>query len=438
MPDPATQQTGPQKASAILTALSQIMPGLGKMFGGGGGGAGPQVSPGIIGQVPQAPQVPQVAGAGAGAGGVSGGAGPMAMPGRMAGPMGPASQIQGAGTPNPPQSGLYQSGFEFDTKKGRDAAVVTSAIQGVTQFLTQMKQRKEAKTARQAENYMTQIAAAQQSGDQEALNLLLEDPKVLSTLEKGLDFIIPKTPGEPPPPEATGVLKAINKMKAGQQRLPAPNTPGGVVWPRMPQAASNEAAAKDITSGAALKALQGDPQLARGMGLGTTLTGQEARDAERFQTGLATAPAEQRRQFLASQAMMDKIEAENKQQLAELASKKEIAMAGFTSTERQQSLANSPLFYRANIARDIANSQVKIKEMVANGKVGEANKIAMQTITSQINNLRSNATKLEKDNPDIAVEFTKQADDLQKQYDELRKLNEFNVDQIIKDIFAEP
>lgn len=419
----APQQTGAQKAQAIITALSSLMGKLGGVLGKSGGGGGPLVSPGIVGQVPQMPGAP-------------------GQPQRQAAPIGAPSQTQIPSTNV--QSGLFQTGFEFSNPSARNAAVTTSAIQGVSDFISKVKAQKQAKTQKQAENYMTQIMAAQQSGDKQTLDMLLEDPKVVKTLEKGLEFIIPKVPGEPPPPEATGMMAAIKKITGhGQKqnqnaRLPAPNTPGGVMWPRMPQAAANEAALKDITSGAALNKVQSDPELAAVLGVGTGLSGKEATDAERYQAGLTLAPAEEKRAFMAHQEMLDKFGQENKQLLMQIASSEKIATAKMSSEERQTRISTGPLYYRAKIAKDIADSQIKIRQAVMNGKVGEANKIAMQTLTSQINTLRSAASKLEKDNPDMAKDFMKQADERQKQYDELQQSNELNVDKIVEDILNQP
>lgn len=431
MPDPSTQKTDSQKAADILTALSKVLPAVGGMFGGGGGGgSNPLVSHGIVGQVPQLPGPPQVAGAGAPAMPTAA----SAMPQRQAAPLGAVSQTQlpSVNVQNP----MFQTGFEFDTPKGRDAAVASSAIQGVTSLISQYKQRKDAKTTRQAENYMSQIAAMQQAGDQEGLNLLLEDPKVIKTLEKGLDYIMPKVPGEPPPPEATGVHNALKKMS--QSRLPAPNTPGGVAIPRGPQSDVNTRALADLVTSAALKAAQNDPELAKRMGIGTGLSGKEATDAERYQAGLATAPAEERRQAMAYQSMLDGFDQENRRQIAELASKERLSGAANRSAEEQARISAGPLYARVKMSKEIADANNKIRAAVAKGKVNDANKIMAQTLTSQINNLRSNAEKARKDdNSDLADQFTKQADDLQKRYDDVQKMMNTDVDSIINQIMNE-
>lgn len=445
MPDPSTGGTPPfvqdpkQGQGQMLQILSQLMQQMGKGVPGGGG-ANPLVSRGIPGQVPQMPGAPQVAGAGAG-GAMPG----MSMPGRTAGPLGAATQNQPV-SQGPPQSGLMQTGFEFDTKQGRDAAVVTSAIQGVGQFISQAKQKKEAKTRAQAENYMSQIHAAQSSGDQETLNLLLQDPKVVSTLEKGLNYLMPKVPGEPPPPEATGVKKFLDKLRGKETgmtnpngpRLPAPNTPGGVAMPRAPQSQANAQAIQDVMSRAALQAMQNDPELAKRMGLGTGLSGKEATDAERFQAGLASSPAAERQAYLAHENLLEKFDNENRQLLTELASREKIAAGSQAAGLEAARISAGPLYERAKIAREVGLATVKAREAVLKGKVGEANKIIMQTLTGQINNLRSNSEKAKKDGKDdMAADFAKQADDLQKRYDDVQKLSEQGVDDIINQILNE-
>src|SRR6266571_1133218 len=148
---PSTFQDPSQPKASLLEMLTKL---TGGMMGGpsnGGGQPRPLISPGMVGQVPQMPGAPQVAGAGSG-----GNMPQMSMPGRMAAPGGSPSQNP-SGTQTPPQSGLFQSGFEFNSPKGRDAAVTASAIQGVTQFISQAKQKRESKTRAQAEGYMSQI-----------------------------------------------------------------------------------------------------------------------------------------------------------------------------------------------------------------------------------------------------------------------------------------
>jgi hypothetical protein len=427
--------------SQMLAVLSQIMSQFGQ--GRAAGQGNPLISKGMPGQVPQMPGAPQVPGAGAG--GVGGASPAMSMPGRITGPIGPATQNQ-PGSSQVIEPGLMRTGFEFNTGGGRDAAVVSSAIQGVSQFVSQAKQKKEEKTRAQAENYMSQIHAAQQSGDQETLNLLLQDPKVVSTLEKGLNYLMPKVPGEPPPPEATGVKKFLDKLTGKQSgmtnpngpRLPTPNTPGGVAMPRQPQSASNAQAIQDIMSRAALQAMQSDPEMAKRMGLGTGLSGKEATEAERYQAGLASSPAAERQAYLAHVNLLEKFDNENRQLLAELASREKIAAGTQATTLAHARIATGPLYERAKAAREVGLAAAKAREAVAKGKVGEANKIIMQTLTSQITNLRTNAEKARKDDKaDLAAEYTKQADDLQKRYDDVQKLSEQGVDDIINQILNE-
>jgi len=412
MPEPGVIQEKPQSLSLqdLLKFLSQAAPKAAAAMPSGGGG-GPVMMPGRVGQIGQ-PFSPTL---------------PNGM--RLPGPMGmPTPNLP---TPqNMPEMGAYNTGFEFSNKGARDAAVVTNAIQGLSSLVSGYKQKKEQKTRAQAENYMSQIIAAQQSGDTQALNLLLEDPKVIKTLEKGLEYYMPKVPGEKATPESEGIHSAIKKT---QQRLAAPNTPGGVSIPRMSETQGAQNEAQRLAALAAMKKLQNDPELAAQQGLGTALSGEEAAKAARIAGGLGLSAAQyaqlEENDRKALQAFdMFKMEQENKlrQQAAEIQGQKDVA-----------TIHAGPLHERAQIARELGHAQIKMREQFAKGKGAEAVKTALQTLTSQVNTLRGYAEKAKKDgNDDMAASYTKDADDLQKRYDELQKASQFDIDSIIRDVLG--
>lgn len=421
----------------ILDILKDLLPQMTSLAGGGGGpagggGASPLISPGMPGQVPPAPPVPQVAGAGS-----PGSSMAMGLPGRTAGPIGPATQtpMPARGQVNNP---LFQTGFEFSSPQGRNAAVVSSAIQGVTQFIGKAKERKDAKTKRQAENYMSQITAAQQSGDQETLNLLLEDPKIIKTLEKGLDYIMPKVPGEPPPPEAVGVKSALDKMV--QMRLPAPNTPGGVAIPRQPQSVANQRAMADITSGEALKAVQADPTLARAQGLGTTLSGEELRKSEQWAAGLGISPAQQAKMNQEDRKIAQAFQVasmQNETALKEILSREKISEASTKAEIEAAKIHAGPMYERARLLQQMAKDRLEYQKALASGSQKKANDIALRSLTSQITNLRTLQERAAKDGKDdLVTQYKTEADSLQKTYDEILASQQMDIDKIVKEILG--
>ena len=426
MPEP---QTGQQKTIDILQALSQFLPKMGGIFGRAGGGMAPGggATPGRVGSMmplfqPGTPGAPQ--NLSGGGGGMPGGTLPT-----MAATMGAPSQNQPQDS-GPVPIGTYATGVEFGDKQGRNAAVVTNALQGVTSLISKYKQNQESKTRAKAEGYFNQIVAAQQAGDQQALALLLEDPKVIKTLEKGLNYFMPKVPGEPPPPEAMGVHGAI-------QKLGKMNQPGGVSFPVQSKGASAQRAISDLTSTEALKRLQADPSLAGTLGLGTSLSGSETRTAERGQAGLELSPAqrtlmthEDNRIYDANLQTMKLFQEKNKAELAQLA-------AQIQGQKDVATIHAGPLYERAKIARDISEAQIKMKKELSNGNVRKANSILMTTLTSQINNLRTNATKAKKEGQDDqAAQWTQTADELQKQYDDAKKTADLDVDSIVERILG--
>lgn len=345
----------------------------------------------------------------------------------VAAPMGMPSGTQIS--PMQPTNGMER--FSFPDAKARDAAVASNALQGLSQVVTQFKNRQEEKTRSKAEGYMSQIIAAQQSGDQQALNLLLEDPKVIKTLEKGLNYFLPKVPGEAPTPESVGVHNAIKKA---QSRLPAPNTPGGVSIPRMGEAQVATQEAQRLAAVAALKKLQQDPELAAQQGLGTALSGAERHQAERFASSLEMTPAQESQLTMEDRKSLQAFDMFKQSQEEKL---KEAAM--YVHGQKEVAIIHSgPLYERARIARDLGLAQVKMRQQVAKGKMGDAVKTAMQTLSSQINTLRNLAEKAKKDgNDDQASEYQKEADDTQKQYNEVRKSAQYNIDDIIKEVLGD-
>lgn len=428
IPVTPTIQDPNQPKDTLADIIKGLIQGMGNQGGGGGKGS-PLISPGMIGQVPQMPGVPQVAGAG------GGGMPQMQMPGgqppRMAAPMGSPSQNT-SGSSMPPGNPLFQSGFEYNTPKGRDGAVVASAIQGVTQFLGQAKQKKEAKTKAQAEGYMSQIHAAQQSGDQDALNLLLTDPKVVSTLEKGLDFLMPKVPGEAPPPEAHGIKKFLDKLTGKQQggtnpngpRLPQPNTPGGVIQPRAPQSQSNEQAMKDIISKAGLQAFQQDPNLAKQAGTGSALSGQEQRQAELYKNGLAISPEAQAKMSVEDKKLEQQwqmFQKENQTEMKKIASQESIAAARDKTELTAARISAGPAYARAKVAQDSAKALIEYRKKVNAGNQGAANKVALDAWTKEEKDLRDQAIKWKEKNPAVAEKFLKDADSKKDQINDLSK-----------------
>jgi hypothetical protein len=346
-PNPGAQQLSPFEMFKQNMVKAVAMAQAAKQNGSAGG----MITPPIIGAVPTMAPPPvaptSMGGTSAPARPMSPAMGPSNM--RDAGPiaMPTVNQPRAMAPPTPPG---YMTGYEFGTPAGRNAAIATGAIGSVMEAVSKFKQQKTDKERATAENYMNQIVAAQNSGDQETLNLLLSDPKVIKTLEKGLNYIMPKRPGEPPPPEAQGIQGALKKAQAAQQqngRLPAPNTPGGVAIPQVSQAAQAMKQLGDMIAQERLRKAQQDPKYLESLATGTTLSGDQMNKAEAYQSGLELTPmqkaqltTEDQKMYTSTAMQLTELDAQNRNLIAKLA-----------SDEKQQKIAAGPLYARVAIWR---------------------------------------------------------------------------------------
>jgi len=233
-PVPVPLPSAPQqsKAQSIMEILTRVLPQLGASMSPQAG-APPGGSPGRVGGAPPAMTAPPP-----GAPGVDPRAAAAQAPRAM-----PAPAQQGPAYLPQPQPGAMQTGFEFNSKAGAKAATVSGVISNMTQAISRARQKQEESQRTKAANYASQLAQAMADGDQETVQMMLSDPKIVKTIEKGLDYVFPKEPGEPPPPEAKGVIqgiqKALGRGKFNQQNrpMPAAGQPGGVHLPRPSMAA---------------------------------------------------------------------------------------------------------------------------------------------------------------------------------------------------------
>lgn len=219
-PGPGAQLT----QQDIMKKLAQMLQMSGKVPGGGGGGQPTNLpTAGMVGQVPGGqPPIPfSTAGA----------------PMNVAPPSGMRPQAMQIPMPQ-------DLGSEFGTKAGAVNATVKETIGGLAQFLQNYKNKKQQDESIKAEGYFSQImAAAQNPNDPNSkmiLDVLGSDPKVIKTIEKGMEYTFAKQPGGPPepePPESRGLKGAIQKLIGRQQQtpmpqsLPKPGQPGGIMIP---------------------------------------------------------------------------------------------------------------------------------------------------------------------------------------------------------------
>jgi hypothetical protein len=239
-----------------------------------------------------------------------------------AGQPGPQITPSAAGTPMPAPTG-HPSGFvpfqpgtqggqtEYRTKGGARSAGLQSLGANVTSLINTVQQRHHDRQAAMAEGYMDQIQALLRSGDPkdvEKAKLLLDDKKILQTLDKGLNY---KPLEEEVPPEAVGVTTSIQKAK--KQPQGPTGGPGPGRQPIIPQGNPQDILRSMVTNAMIQRGKQ-DPQSLLGMtgnvGMGqapSMLSGPQQKQAEEFAAGFGISPKEYAQMDLSSQMASQKI-----------------------------------------------------------------------------------------------------------------------------------
>jgi hypothetical protein len=178
------------------------------------------------------------------------------------------------GTPQPQQVPMPQNlGSSFPTHGAAVNATAKEAIGGLAELVNNYKKKKQEDETIKAENYFSQLMTASQNPsdptNQKIIQVLGSDPKVMKTIEKGMEYTFAKEPGGPPgeePPESHGLKAAIQKLlgKQTQQQqqaqnrpLPAPGQPGGIMLPGPTQSAQLQAQKES----GALSAAQQSPEV---------------------------------------------------------------------------------------------------------------------------------------------------------------------------------
>jgi hypothetical protein len=119
------------------------------------------------------------------------------------------------------QRSLPAYGTQYQSKAARNEAVVGSFVEGLRGQVNQKKKDQQQALVTRAQILFETITAYGASGkpeDQAKAKEMLNDPKNLKILEKGLNYV--PAEAEAPPPEHTGITKAIQAIKAklsGQQ-----------------------------------------------------------------------------------------------------------------------------------------------------------------------------------------------------------------------------
>lgn len=365
----------------------------------------------------------------------------------------------GGGTP-PAQMPLNNSRVEYDTKENAKSGSVQQIMNNLQQIIQSFTNKKSQQRANEAQNYVTQINQAQAAGDTGMVNALLSDPKVVKTIEKGLDYHFERQqkmnePQEAPPPEAIGLQKAVEaqaksqssqggqsqgqpqsqqqqqnplqKLMAliknrGQQQpqaqLPMPNTPGGVMIPKPSQGQQNQ----NMVTNEQGRLLQSDPTYLRQQATGSTLDSNQNQQAEAIAKGLNVSPAQVKALGMQQQtALIKAYTSMAKDQMtydiAQENNKTKLGVAGIAGQSRIDAaqIAKSAKKY----ATDAIKSHWNTSEAAGTLKLNTAILGHYTTMAKNYSSLSEKAKSA--GNKDQAAQFQTQADGFQKKYDDMQQ-----------------
>lgn len=214
---PGAVQPGTTPQGNMLTQLLSTM--FGRPNAAMGAPSAPaQQTPGIVGGAP-----PQLAGAPVGPSGAPAGANP-GVPQSNAMPMTPTASRQ-----PPSASQISQGPMEYSTKGGRDAAVVSSGIENLSEAIHGFKSKKDADELARAQNTMKIYQQASQIDPQTGQpvdpytkHLYESDPKIVASWEKYLKMQFPREAADPSAPK-----DKKGKAPQGAPHIPQPQADPG-------------------------------------------------------------------------------------------------------------------------------------------------------------------------------------------------------------------
>lgn len=415
MPEEKKQPVKTDKTVEVLGSfgktMQQVMKAMNESGVGPGGGSGVVSQARVGGAPPQLVGQPQVRGS-------------VGIPQFQARP---APQ----GYPNP---GGYETGFEFRSEGGRNAAVTAGAISNILQAVARHKQGKADTERTKAENMMELWRDAHQRGDTKMINALGSDPKFMGTLEKYLMFQLPRVQPNLIEDKATGA-KEPDMSQSGMKSLltaggpsPKPDEAGGIMLPTPSSDQQLRAMINDATmrrlpemSTEQIASLQLGPQ--------AMLSGEQGRKAAQVQSGLEL-PADVAAQLSTQErtAYMQASASLSAAMLNAQADLKRMEMGEAGALERAK-IGVGPEYERVSAMKKIAEENNKVRTEIANGKGANALRVSMASLRSVAAQHLRNAESARKDSrEDDAKKYMDEANKLLQEATALEKLLNLDLD----------
>jgi len=193
-----------------------------------------------------------------------------------------------------PQHGVSRQSSELMGHLDPQGAATFSAVQGVSQFLQEWRQRKDQKSQAEASNIAGALMSAIENKDEAMMNAILTNPKATKVLDKVYKGWLQKaeTSQKAPDSDVKGFEQGLQKtvqekqgsQQGGTQTPQGPQHPGGYMIPQAGPAQQLGAAKLSAESQAA----QQDPARL----LSSQMSSQQMGQAERIANALEVSPKE--------------------------------------------------------------------------------------------------------------------------------------------------
>jgi len=329
--------------------------------------------------------------------------------------------------------GGYETGFEFRTKGGARAATVSGAVSNIMQSISRMKQQAEDRKRTEAQNIMSVLLRAYENPDdpvnKRIIQTIMSDPKKQKVLREIYGSVAEAMkPGETSP-EAVGAQQAVKEAQQREQQgaaKPAPQAGAGAqplfMTGTTPQARAGAEQARTAEMAESVK----QKMMQQGRGpemLGASPLGREEQhQAARFAAGFELSPVQRATLDARTQMTHDLIV--SREITGALARQTVLAKAVIDAESREK------------VQRLRGDALTAVAKLSHSGTQDEYNKNLRALLAAkkaEAGNLRNNYTSLLKaDKDDEAAAFLSQAQQVEKEVDDLQGLMETKDDELLK------
>lgn len=329
--------------------------------------------------------------------------------------------------------GGYETGFEFRTKGGARAATVSGAVSNIMQSISRMKQQAEDRKRTEAQNIMSVLLRAYENPDdpvnKRIIQTIMSDPKKQKVLREIYGSVAEAMkPGETSP-EAVGAQQAVKEAQQREQQgaaRPAPQAGAGAQPLFMPgptpqaRAGAEQARTEEMKQTGMQQMMQQGrlPEM-----LGASPLGREEQyQAARFAAGFELSPVQRATLDARTQMTHDLIV--SREITGALARQTVLAKAVIDAESREK------------VQRLRGATLVAVAKLSHSGTQDEYNRNLRALLAAkkaEAGNLRNNYTSLLKaDKDDEAAAFLSQAQQVEKEVDDLQGLMETKDDELLK------